>query len=77
MPSWAVEVDHDLSQRLTEDVAAALVELFDRYHQLRFRRQPVGEERQVDFARLVGFIVGQTLVVDGGWHGSKHPPSEA
>lgn len=56
MPSWGVEVDHDLSQPLTDDVAAALVELYNRHHLLLFRRQTFAEAQQVAFARLFGPI---------------------
>ncbi|MGE0578023.1 MAG: TauD/TfdA dioxygenase family protein [Reyranella sp.] len=56
MPSWGIEVDHDLSQPLTEEIAGALVELFDDHHLLLFRRQTLSEEQQVAFARLFGPI---------------------
>lgn len=56
MPSWGVEIDHDLSQPLTDDIADALVELYNEHHLLLFRRQTFGETQQVAFARLFGPI---------------------
>lgn len=56
MPSWGVEVDHDLSLPLTDDIAGALIELFNEHHLLLFRRQTFAEEQQVAFARLFGPI---------------------
>jgi alpha-ketoglutarate-dependent taurine dioxygenase len=56
MPSWGAEVDHDLSQPLTERVAADLVELYNAHHLLLFRRQTLSEDQQVAVARLFGPI---------------------
>ncbi|MFO1159493.1 MAG: TauD/TfdA family dioxygenase [Reyranellaceae bacterium] len=56
MPTWGVEVDHDLSQPLRERIAGELVELFEEHHLLLFRRQTLAEEQQVAFAKLFGAI---------------------
>lgn len=56
MPSWGVEVDHDLSQPLTEGVAAGLIELYNEHHLLLFRQQTLAEDQQVAFAKLFGPI---------------------
>ena len=56
MPTWGIEVDHDLSQPLTDDIADTLVELYNEHHLLLFRRQNFSEAQQVAFAKLFGPI---------------------
>lgn len=56
MPSLGVEVDFDLSQPLTDAVAAELVELYNAHHLLLFRRQTFSEDQQVAFSKLFGPI---------------------
>lgn len=54
--SWGAEVDHDLSQPLTDQIAAELVALYERYHLLLFRHQTFSAEQQVAFSKLFGPI---------------------
>lgn len=54
--SWGAEVDHDLSQPLTDQIATELVALYERYHLLLFRSQTFSAEQQVAFSKLFGPI---------------------
>lgn len=56
MPLWGAEVDFDLSQPLTDEVAAELVALYEQNHLLLFRNQTFDAEQQVAFSKLFGPI---------------------
>lgn len=54
--SWGADVDHDLSQPLTDEIAAELVALYEQYHLLLFRNQTFSADQQVAFSKLFGPI---------------------